>query len=128
MDPLQIVWPGETGRWWKLSELSGKPDALAGVLGICNFFPDCYNFSNKTLFRFPLRKQRSKLSDDNYTLTKLWNTLEALRKEAKYLLLFLRSVQTIGVYKITHSGQEKVFSVSITEKRLARMARKAKAF
>ena len=49
MDPLQIVWPGKTGQWWKLSELSGKPNALAGVLGICNFFPDCHDFSNKTL-------------------------------------------------------------------------------
>ena len=116
MDPLEMVWPGETGRWWKLSELSRKRNALAGVLGICNFSLGCHNFSDKTLFRFPLRKHRSKLSDVNYTLTKLWNTLEALRKEAKYLLLFLRSVQTIGVYKITPSGEEEVFSVSITEK------------
>ena len=113
MDPLEIIKPRKNAHSQKLSDLSRDPTALSGFSGICS---DCHNFANKTLFRFPLRKQRSKLSDVNYTPEKLWNTLDALRKEAKYLLLFLRSVQTIGVYKITYSGKEMVFSVSIAKK------------
>ena len=115
MDPLEELWPGKTGKWWKLCDMSDKPGGLEGFLGVCGFSIDCYNFCDKTIFRFPLRKQKSKLSGE-YSMKKLETILEALQVEAKYLLLFLRSVQTIEVHRITDFGQQKVFSVTVLER------------
>ena len=73
------------------------------------------SFDGKTLFRFPLRNRASKLSDDVYTIEKLKKLLEALKAEAKYLLLFLRSVCSIEVVEISQLGNfEQVFKVCIS--------------
>ena len=115
MDPLKIVWSGGSVKMWKLSDISGKTNALEGVSGICGYFPDCHDFHGKTLFRFPLRKQSSDLSHECCTMERLRSILQALKEEAKYLILFLRSVQSIEVYEISESGkQQKIFNVNVT--------------
>ena len=115
MDPLKMAWSGGSVKMWKLSNISGKTNAPEGFSGICGYFPDCHDFHGKTLFRFPLRKQSSDLSCECYTMERLRSILQALKEEAKYLLLFLRSVQSIAVYEISESGkQQKIFNVNVT--------------
>ena len=75
------------------------------------------SFDGKTLFRFPLRNRASKLSNEVYTIEKLRKLLEALKAEAKYLLLFLRSVCSIEVVEISQLGNfEQVFKVCISSR------------
>ena len=75
------------------------------------------SFDGKTLFRFPLRNRASKLSNEVYTVEKLRKLLEALKAEAKYLLLFLRSVCSIEVVEISQLGNfEQVFKVCISSR------------
>ena len=75
------------------------------------------SFDGKTLFRFPLRNRASKLSNEVYTVEKLRKLLEALKAEAKYLLLFLRSVCSIEVVEISQLGNFKqVFKVCISSR------------
>ena len=70
-----------------------------------------------TLFRFPLRNAPSELSKKLYTVQKLHKLLVSLKEEAKFLLLFLHSVQKIEVYEIPRHRQEKLsFQVAIREK------------
>ena len=74
-------------------------------------------FDGKTLFRFPLRNRASKLSNEVYTVEKLRMLLEALKAEAKYLLLFLRSVYSIEVVEISQLGNfEQGFKVCISSR------------
>ena len=59
---------------------------------------------SQTLFRLPLRTQASGLSDNIYDTRKLLELLDALREEARYLLLFLKSVCKIEVVQISQYG------------------------
>ena len=54
----------------------------------------------QTIFGLPLRTAASGLSDNTYNSRKLLQLLEALREEANYLLLFLKSVCKIEVIHI----------------------------
>ena len=103
LEPQERVWEGQSGRWFSLQELSGS-DHLNCLNGISNFNSRSGAQYNKTLFRFPLRSATSSLSDNVYTLQKVNELIDALRSEAKLLLLFLRSVHTIEVYNIDHDG------------------------
>ena len=103
LEPQERVWEGQSGRWFSLQELSGS-DHLNCLNGISNFNSRSGAQYNKTLFRFPLRSATSNLSDNVYTLQKVNELIDALRSEAKLLLLFLRSVHTIEVYNIDHRG------------------------
>ena len=66
--------------------------------------------------RFPLRTNPSKLSHEIYTVDKLRKLLTPLKEEAKYLVLFLRSVCSIEVFEILPHGEFKcTFKVCIDE-------------
>ena len=69
-----------------------------------------------TLFRFPLRTVPSELSENVYSIPQLRQLLEALKEEAKFLLLFLRSVDNIEVYEKRKHGTSLLFKVSIQER------------
>ena len=68
-----------------------------------------------------MRQKSSKLSENLYSVEKVNELTKALKSEAKYLLLFLRSIHTIEVYNIDHSGthtlsfQTKIDSASVTD-------------
>ena len=67
-----------------------------------------------TLFRLPLRTQSSGLSKNIYTIERLQELLDALREEAKFLLLFLKSVNKIEVIHVSQTGQQSLsFRVEI---------------
>ena len=107
LDPQEKIWKGETGQLFSLKELSPGSDHLTSLRGISGF-SNSTPFYNKTLFRFPLRKAASGLSNNIYTIKKVNELIQALRVESKYLLLFLRSVHTIEVYDIDHDGRSKL--------------------
>ena len=69
-----------------------------------------------TLFRFPLRTVPSELSENVYSIPQLHQLLEALKEEAKFLLLFLRSVDNIEVHEKNEHGTSLLFKVSIQER------------
>ena len=102
------MWKGEFGQSFKLPTLiSQSSDFVAPLNGLAGF-----NFStvrhsgySQTLFRLPLRTQASGLSDNTYDTRKLLELLDALREEAKYLLLFLKSVYKIEVVQISRHGR-----------------------
>ena len=84
---------------------------------ICGFSKQNPSFKNMTLFRFPLRNKKSKLSNKSYTIDELYSLLDALKKEAQHLLVFLRSVCSIEICQITESNTtESLFKVSLSER------------
>ena len=118
LEPQETVWRGQSGRKFTLAKTIAqmKLDALAPFENVCGFQRDLLSYP-ATLFRFPLRTDSTeKLSSNTYTVEKLHVLLSALRKEAKFLLLFLRSVHTIEVFDIAaHGSQTLSFKVSIDE-------------
>ena len=118
MEPQEKVWHGESGQSYLIQDIhsQGKLDSLAPFEGVAGFSAQAGTYHG-TLFRFPLRKAPSDLSENCYTVQKLHDLLVALRDEAKFLLLFLRSVQEIEVYEISEFGQNDLsFQVGIHEK------------
>ena len=108
------MWPGNSGRRFNLSECYSKHQhSLAPFNNICGFSAGMDSFPG-TLFRFPLRNESSKLSDKQYTIKKLRALTSALKSDAKFLILFLQSVDRIEVYEIQLNGShEQVFCVAI---------------
>ena len=115
LEPQEHIWNGESGQRYKLRNLLAKcPEVLNPYNGICGFSKSSKSFHNQTFFRFPLRKQRSNLSEKLCTIPKLQMLLESLKAEAKCILLFLRSVCSIEVIEISvHNTLKSVFKVSI---------------
>ena len=99
LDPQERIWPRDPGQCYSLSSVIGT-DMLVPFNGIAGFnYRETTNYP-KTLFRFPLRKKESHLSDNTYTPEALSELTDELIEEAKYLLVFLRSVHTVEVYDI----------------------------
>ena len=104
LEPHEEVWPRSSGRKFTLLEChSHHQDSLAPYDGICGFSAGMATFPG-TLFRFPLRSMPSKLSGNQYTIEKLRTLTGALKSDAKFLLLFLQSVDTIEVFEIQQNG------------------------
>ena len=83
----------------------------------------------KTLFRFPLRSATSALSENIYNTQKLQKLTDALREEAKSLLLFLRSVDKIEVYNISQGGFHTLsFRVQIASENQGEVGQKRTTF
>ena len=112
LEPQEHIWNGESGKGYYLKDLLAScPETLSPYEGICGFSE---SFHGKTFFRFPLRNEPSKLSKELYTISKLQVLLESLKAEAKYILLFLRSVCSIEVIEISvHNTLMSVFKVSV---------------
>ena len=118
LDPQEKVWINRSGRKFPLSKLQGKyHDALAPFTDVAGFRNDTeFLYYPKTLFRFPLRKSPSELSENIYSLERLEELIDALRGEANLLLPFLRSVDTIEVHRISCKGRfSPIFKVEIAE-------------
>ena len=103
LEPQEQIWQEQSGRWFLLEELAGS-DHLSALHGIADFNSRNKKQYNKTIFRFPLRSVASSLSENLYTVDKVKQLIDALRSEAKLLLLFLRSIHTIEVYNIDIHG------------------------
>ena len=112
LEPQEHIWNGESGKGYYLKNLLAScPETLAPYKGICGFSESFYG---QTLLRFPLRNQPTKLSEELFTIPKLQVLLESLKAEARYILLFLRSVCSIEVIEISiHNTLKSVFKVSV---------------
>ena len=116
LEPQEKIWKGEAGKKFELADVyyKRKIDTLKPFQAVSQFKSRMSSFPG-TIFRFPLRTTPSEISDNTYTPSQLRNLLKALRKEAKFLLLFLRSVINIEVYDLNDSGRTLSFSISIQE-------------
>ena len=116
LDPQEQLWPGDPGRQFELRELQGS-SIIKALHGIVNFHQSSTNYPH-TIFRLPLRTVRSRLSKNIYSVDKVKTLLNALRLEAKYLLLFLKSVLKIEVMYIDRFTRTQTFCVSIDSPRV----------
>ena len=113
MDPQKKIWGGDPGHKYKLR--NNKPQNQISFLPFV--FADPCSLETKqnypgTLFRFPLRNERSDLSDKLYTTAKLKLILKALKDDASILLLFLRYIEKVEVFTINTSNfVTKLFSI-----------------
>ena len=118
LEPQEKIWRGESGQSYPIREICAQNrfDSLTPFEGVAGFSSQAGIYPG-TLFRFPLRNATSDLSENLYTIQTLRDLLVAIREEAKFLLLFLRSIQEIQVYEISQNGQQMPsFQVAIQEK------------
>ena len=107
-EPQEKIWKEESGIAFDLPTLiSQSSDFVAPLNGLASFDSNTVRHSgySHTIFRLPLRTVASGLSNNVYNIRKLTELLDALREEAKYLLLFLKSVCKIEVVHIPQRGQ-----------------------
>ena len=124
LEPQEQIWKDQTGQGFHLSKIRAKfPCALDYFDNIKGFTIRSESFKDKTLFRFPLRNKRSHLSNKIWNIDEIHNLLKPLKEEAKYLLLFLRSVTSIKVVKITPNERYIIlFKVSVADDDIERIS------
>ncbi|PVD20277.1 hypothetical protein C0Q70_20774 [Pomacea canaliculata] len=88
--------------------LSGSPQSLDTV------FHSQSGFSG-TLFWFPLRRQKSDLSDTLYTEDSLKDLLQAFKTEASSTLIFLKNLERIELFIRDDKGTKTVFIVEFSK-------------
>ena len=127
MEPQGKVWPREAGQQYIITSPK-MCSTLTPFEGISGFSTGIATYS-ATLFRFPLRLRASGLSDRCYDISKLKELLEALKDEAQFLLIFLRSVVVVSVVEISASGDHNaIFEVSINDSERDRVTDKRQSF
>ena len=130
LEPHEEIWKGESGRCYKISDCVLNADTLSPFEGLCGFSSSVIPY-NATLFRFPLRnvKKQNRVSLNTYDIGKLHKLLTALRKEAKFVLLFLRSVTKVKVHEISGNGSHTcLFEVDIQETSQNKLVEKRNKF
>ena len=128
MEPQERLWSPKTGRSFTLAELQNT-DNLSPLHGISGFKSSGMKKYPQTIFRFPLRTTPSKLSDVLYDVPKVQKLIDALHEEAKLLLVFLRSVDTIEVYNITRDGSHQLcFKTEIADQHKSSVGHKRDMF
>lgn len=126
LEPQQVIWESESGRSFTVSELQDT-DNLTPFDGISGFKSSGMTSYSKTIFRFPLRRKASGMSENLYDVSKVRRLIDALREEAKLLLVFLRSINTIEVYDISQDGTQTLcFKTEVSEKHKESLGRKRK--
>ncbi|XP_041367004.1 sacsin-like [Gigantopelta aegis] len=89
---------------------------------VLSLFGETFEFSemclrngyyNGTLFWFPLRQRKSTLSEETYTEQDVMDLFKTFTAEAEISLLFLKSLETISLFKRVNSNVEKCFVAQI---------------
>ena len=120
LEPHMEIWSGHSGRYYCLADyVRNAEDTFAPFENLCGFsvHKTTENFMG-TLFRFPLRNEEKEnhVSSHIYDINKLRALVAALTEEAKFILLFLRSVTTIKVFEITKDNcHSKLLEVTVRE-------------
>ena len=125
-----------TGHRWRLKEdrevMDSLPDQFLPYKGIFNCNDDVFSAGtyNGTLFRFPLRKAPSKLSQTLYSDEKVHTLFESFTADAHLVLLFLQYLESIELYVRDEADNEarKIFQVRITDDSLPLVRRKREEF
>ena len=103
MDPQMKIWEGKPGRKYEITVLADS-DLCAPF----KFSHACSLQSNKypgTIIRLPLRNKPSDISNIQYTTEEIETLLNALKYDAEAILLFLRSIENIEVFRINENGE-----------------------
>ncbi|CAC5371405.1 unnamed protein product [Mytilus coruscus] len=105
-------------KYIKHLDVSYCLNALDGLFGFSQGTLDSGDFDG-TLFRFPLREQKTNLSDNVYNKEKILDLFNAFQAEASVELLFLKCLEKIELcFKDTdgfYTSDEPFFTVGITE-------------
>ena len=118
LDPHEIHFGrGETGQQFSLEDelLENHEDQFKPYENVL----DCKistQFYNGTLFRFPLRRAPSDLSEKVYSKEKVGKLFQALKEEAPVILLFLKNIEEIALFETNERGiQRHVFTVRLSD-------------
>ncbi|XP_078401544.1 sacsin isoform X1 [Cetorhinus maximus] len=123
LDPHQSLFGShESGQSWNLTsdreEISEHPDQFAPYVGIFDSTKETFKdgFFPGTIFRFPLRKKTSYISNNLYNKDKVLELFESFKADASSLLLFLKNVQSVTLYIRESNGTERIlFRVTASE-------------
>ncbi|CAG2253107.1 SACS [Mytilus edulis] len=85
-------------KYKKQLDISHCLNALDGLFGFSQGTLDSGDFDG-TLFRFPLREQKTNLSDNVYDKEKISDLFNAFKAEASVELLFLNCIEKIELYE-----------------------------
>ncbi|KNE62755.1 hypothetical protein AMAG_07941 [Allomyces macrogynus ATCC 38327] len=106
-DPHESLFPGLRGylrtQYVEKQHGTNFPDQFRACVGMLGFDP-AMPFKG-TLFRIPLRhsvdlKDASQISQVQYTADRMRRVVDAFKAEAKASLLFLKSVETVSVFRL----------------------------
>ena len=100
--------PGIIMKFYKNS-LFKNSKQLFPYNGICGFHSD-EKFKG-TLFRFPFRKHRSKISDNVYTETQMQSMINQVQENRSGLLMFLNNVKKFSFYTSNGDTFTKQFEI-----------------
>eukprot|EP00061_Rhincodon_typus_P016554 g44826.t1 len=115
LDPHQSLFGShESGQSWNLTsdreEINEHPDQFAPYVGIFDSTKETFKdgFFSGTIFRFPLRKKPSYISNNVYNKDKVLELFESFKADASSLLLFLKNVQRVTLYIRESNGTERI--------------------
>ncbi|XP_048582130.1 sacsin-like [Nematostella vectensis] len=132
-DRLRMIDPQETfvstperrrtGRGWHLKKdaasIRRTPDQFAPYKGIFNCSQEAFANGeyDGTLFRFPLRQEASRVSENVYSCKKIHGLYECFKAEAHLTLLFMKSLESIELYErgVDDKEPKKCFQVKISD-------------
>ena len=125
-----------TGHRWRLKEdravMDSIPDQFLPYKGIFDCTDDTFSEGtyNGTLFRFPLRRTPSKLSQTLYSAEKVNTLFESFTADAHLVLLFLQYLEAIELYvrDVADNEARRTFQVRITDDSLPLVRRKREEF
>ena len=118
LDPQEQIYPGKAGKKIELDWFFTEPQYSGHTSCFLSYF-NCdgsYTYDG-TIFRFPLRTRESNSQikpDGLYDTTRVLKTLfEPLKLEASNILLFLKNVKSIQLFKKQGKHTTRIFSVGI---------------
>ena len=125
-----------TGKLWHLQDDFEAMEQVSGQFspykGIFDCTDDVFSrgFYDGTLFRFPLRRTPSELSETVYSPDKVETLFESFKADAHLMLLFLHYLEEIELYvrEELEPIPRKVFQVKIAEESLQIVRAKRKEF
>ncbi|XP_067020991.1 sacsin-like [Acropora muricata] len=125
-----------TGKLWHLqkdfADMETIPDQFSPFKGIFDCTDNVFSegFYNGTLFRLPLRRTPSKLSETLYTEEKVDNLFESFKTDAHLIVLFLQNLESIELHvrQENQPKSRKVFQVKISDECLHTVQAKRKEF
>ena len=125
-----------TGKRWRLREdrddIESMPDQFTPFIGIFDCTGDVFSkgFYNGTLFRFPLRRTSSALSETLYSAEKVDLLFESFMADAHLMILFLQHLECIELHarEQKQSTSKKIFHVKIAEECLQTVRATRKEF
>ena len=137
-DPQERFFSGQTAKKWRFKqehhEMIGIPDQFVPYEGLFEFEKgalknESYTY-NGSLFRFPLRKEASPLSDNLYSPSKVLELFELFKADAHMILTFLKNLESAELYvrKKEDAKPRKTFEVKIAEDSLRQVRAKRKEF